>query len=92
MKKLSPTRRFKMITGQDVIKTSKQFEKSQKDEESNDTTDLMDFLQYGLYLAFSGKDLKEAKKEFEEFKNTREFDTDDETLKSLMEKLKATFG
>lgn len=92
MKKLSPARRFKLITGQDVIKTSKQLEKSQKDEESNYTTDLMDFLQYGLYLAFSGKDPKEAKVEFQEFEETHEFDTEDQTLKSLMEKLKATFG
>ena len=52
----------------------------------------MDFLQYGLYLAFSGKDPKEAKVEFQEFEETHEFDTEDQTLKSLMEKLKATFG
>lgn len=44
------------------------------------------------YLAFSGKDPKEAKVEFQEFEETHEFDTEDQTLKSLMEKLKATFG
>ena len=45
MKKLSTARKFKMVTGQDVMRASKQLEKKQKDEEANDLTDLIEFIQ-----------------------------------------------
>ena len=81
-----------MITGQDAMRVSKQLDKKQKDEEANDVTDLVEFIQYGLYLAYHESDMSKAKSEFEEFERTREFDTADETIKSLMEKFKADFG
>lgn len=92
MKKLSTARKFKMITSQDVMRASKQLEKKQKDEESNDLTDLIEFIQLGLYLAFYENDLVKAKADFKEFEKTGEFDTADETIKTLMEKFKAEFA
>ncbi|WP_332407578.1 hypothetical protein [Pseudolactococcus laudensis] len=92
MKKLSTARKFKMITGKDVMRASKQLEKKQKDEESNDLTDLIEFIQLGLYLSFYETDLVKAKADFKEFLETGEFDTADETIKTLMEKFKAEFA
>lgn len=92
MKKLSTARKFKMITGQDVMRASKQLEKKQKDEEANDLTDLIEYIQVGLYLAFHESDLVKAKEDFKEFQETGEFDTADETIKTLMEKFKAEFA
>ena len=89
MKKLSTARKFKMVTGQDVMRASKQLEKKQKDEEANDLTDLIEFIQLGLYLAFFENDLVKAKADFKEFQETGEFDSGDETIKTLMEKFKA---
>ena len=81
-----------MITGQDVMRASKQLEKKQKDEEANDLTDLIEFIQLGLYLAFFENDLQKAKADFKEFQETGEFDSGDETIKTLMEKFKAEFA
>lgn len=81
-----------MITGQDAMRVNKQLERKQKDEEANDITDLVEFIQYGLYLAYHESDITKAKSEFTEFERTGEFDTADETIKSLMEKFKADFG
>ena len=81
-----------MITGQDVMRVSKQLEKKQKDEEANDLTDLIEFIQVGLYLAFNESDLVKAKQDFKEFEQSGEFDTADETIKTLMEKFKAEFA
>lgn len=92
MKKLSTARKFKMITGQDVMRASKQLEKKQKDEEANDLTDLIEYIQFGLYLAFHESDLVKAKEDFKEFQETGEFDTADETIKTLMEKFKDEFA
>ena len=92
MKKLSTARKFKMITGQDVMRVSKQLEKKQKDEEANDLTDLIEFIQVGLYLAFFENDLQKAKADFKEFEQSGEFDTADETIKTLMEKFKEEFA
>lgn len=92
MKKLSTARKFKMITGQDVMRVSKQLEKKQKDEEANDLTDLIEFIQLGLYLAFYENDLQKAKQDFKEFLETGEFDTGEETIKTLMEKFKEEFA
>ena len=92
MKKLSTARKFKMVTGQDVMRASKQLEKKQKDEEANDLTDLIEFIQVGLYLAFYETDLQKAKADFKEFEKTGEFDTADETIKTLMEKFKEEFA
>mgnify|MGYP000202049468 FL=1 len=92
MKKLSTARKFKMITSQDVMRASKQLEKKQKDEEANDLTDLIEFIQLGLYLAFYESDLVKAKADFKEFLETGEFDTGEETIKTLMEKFKAEFA
>ena len=92
MKKLSTARKFKMITGQDVMRVSKQLEKKQKDEQANDLTDLIEFIQLGLYLAFYQSDLQKAKADFQEFLETGEFDTGEETIKTLMEKFKAEFA
>ena len=92
MKKLSTARKFKMITGQDVMRASKQLEKKQKDEEANDLTDLIEFIQLGLYLAFYENDLQKAKQDFKEFLETGEFDTGEETIKTLMEKFKEEFA
>ena len=92
MKKLSTARKFKMITSQDVMRASKQLEKKQKDEEANDLTDLIEYIQVGLYLAFYETDLQKAKADFKEFEKTGEFDTADETIKTLMEKFKEEFA
>ncbi len=92
MTQLSPARKFKLITGKDIFKASKELEKVMQDEESNDTTEAVEFVQYGLYLAFYNPYLTKAKKEFSEFLETGELDTGSETVKSLMEKFKATFG
>lgn len=92
MKKLSTARKFKMVTGQDVMRASKQLEKKQKDEEANDLTDLIEYIQFGLYLAFYESDLVKAKADFKEFQETGEFDTGEETIKTLMEKFKAEFA
>lgn len=92
MKKLSTARKFKMITSQDVMRASKQLEKKQKDEQANDLTDLIEFIQLGLYLAFYQSDLQKAKADFQEFLETGEFDTGEETIKTLMEKFKAEFA
>lgn len=92
MKKLSTARKFKMTTGQDVMRASKQLEKKQKDEESNDLTDLIEYIQFGLYLAFYENDLVKAKADFKEFQETGEFDSGDETIKTLMEKFKEEFA
>lgn len=46
----------------------------------------------GLYLAFYETDLVKAKADFKEFEKTGEFDTADETIKTLMEKFKAEFA
>lgn len=92
MKKLSTARKFKMVTGQDVMRVSKQLEKKQKDEQANDLTDLIEFIQLGLYLAFNESDLVKAKADFKEFLETGEFDSGDETIKTLMEKFKAEFA
>lgn len=92
MKKLSTARKFKMITGQDVMRASKQLEKKQKDEQANDLTDLIEYIQFGLYLAFFENDLQKAKADFKEFEQSGEFDTADETIKTLMEKFKAEFA
>ena len=81
-----------MVTGQDVMRASKQLEKKQKDEEANDLTDLIEYIQVGLYLAFYETDLQKAKADFKEFEKTGEFDTADETIKTLMEKFKAEFA
>ncbi|WP_346349557.1 hypothetical protein [Lactococcus formosensis] len=89
---LSPTRKFKLITGKDIFKASKELEKTMKDEESNDATEMVEFVQYGLYLAFYNPDMTKAKEEFNKFIETGELDTGSETVKSLMEKFKATFG
>ena len=92
MKKLSTARKFKMTTGQDVMRVSKQLEKKQKDEEANDLTDLIEYIQVGLYLAFYETDLQKAKQDFKEFEQSGEFDTGEETIKTLMEKFKAEFA
>ena len=92
MKKLSTARKFKMVTGQDVMRASKQLERKQKDEEANDLTDLIEFIQVGLYLAFYESDLQKAKADFQEFEQSGEFDTGEETIKTLMEKFKAEFA
>ena len=92
MKKLSTARKFKMTTGQDVMRASKQLERKQKDEEANDLTDLIEYIQFGLYLAFYESDLTKAKADFKEFEKTGEFDTGEETIKTLMEKFKAEFA
>jgi len=92
MKQLSTARKFKMITNKDIFKASKELEKTMKDDESNDTTENVEFVQYGLYLAFFNPDLTKAKQEFSDFMKTGEFDTGEETIKSLMDKFKATFG
>ena len=92
MKKLSTARKFKMITGQDVMRVSTQLEKKQKDEEANDLTDLIEYIQVGLYLAFYETDLQKAKQDFKEFEQSGEFDTGEETIKTLMEKFKAEFA
>ena len=92
MKKLSTARKFKMITSQDVMRVSKQLEKKQKDEEANDLTDLIEFIQLGLYLSFYETDLVKAKADFKEFLETGEFDTTEETIKTLMEKFKQEFA
>ena len=92
MKKLSTARKFKMTTGQDVMRVSKQLEKKQKDEEANDLTDLIEYIQVGLYLAFYESDLQKAKADFQEFEQSGEFDTGEETIKTLMEKFKAEFA
>ena len=92
MKKLSVARKFKMITSQDVMRASKQLEKKQKDEQANDLTDLIEYIQFGLYLAFYENDLVKAKADFKEFEKTGEFDSGDETIKTLMEKFKAEFA
>lgn len=81
-----------MITGQDVMRASKQLERKQKDEEANDLTDLIEYIQFGLYLAFYENDLVKAKEDFIEFQETGEFDTGEETIKTLMEKFKQEFA
>ena len=81
-----------MTTGQDVMRVSKQLEKKQKDEEANDLTDLIEYIQVGLYLAFYETDLQKAKQDFKEFEQSGEFDTGEETIKTLMEKFKAEFA
>ena len=90
MKQLSTARKFKLITEVDIFKKSKELETAAKDE-SNDITETIEFVQYGLYLAFYEKDLKKAQEYFDEFLTSGEFDTEDETVKSLMEKFKASF-
>ncbi len=92
MKKLSVARKFKMITGQDVMRVSKLLEKKEKDENCNDISDTIEFIEFGLYLAFYENDLAKAKQEFAMFEENGEYDTGDETIKSLMEKFKASFG
>ena len=74
------------------MRVSKQLEKKQKDEEANDLTDLIEFIQLGLYLSFYETDLVKAKADFKEFEKTGEFDTADETIKTLMEKFKEEFA
>ena len=81
-----------MITGQDVMRASKQIERKQKDEDANDLTDLIEYIQVGLYLAFYQSDLQKAKADFKEFVETGEFDTGEETIKTLMEKFKEEFA
>lgn len=81
-----------MITSQDVMRASKQLEKKQKDDQANDLTDLIEFIQLGLYLAFYQSDLQKAKADFKEFQETGEFDSGDETIKTLMEKFKEEFA
>lgn len=92
MKKLSVARKFKMITSQDIMRVSKLLEKKEKDENCNDTSDTIEFIEYGLYLAFNESDLAKAKSEFALFEENGEYDTAQETIKSLMEKFKASFG
>lgn len=92
MKKLSTARKFKTITGQDVMRVSKLLEKKEKDENCNDISDTIEFIEFGLYLAFYETDLAKAKQEFAMFEENGEYDTGDETIKSLMEKFKASFG
>lgn len=92
MKKLSVARKFKMITSQDIMRVSKLLEKKQKDEECNDVSDTIEFIEFGLYLAFYENDLDKAKIEFAMFEKTGEYDTENETIKSLMERFKASFG
>ena len=92
MKKLSTARKLKMITGQEVMRASKQLERKQKDEEANDLTDLIEYIQVGLYLAFYQSDLQKAKAGFKEFLEAGEFDTGEETIKTLMEKFKEEFA
>ena len=90
MKQLSTARKFKLITKVDIFKKSKELETATKDE-SNDITEAIEFVQYGLYLAFYEKDLKKAKEYFDGFLTTGEFDTEDETVKRLKKKFKASF-
>ena len=53
---------------------------------------MIEFIQLGLYLAFNESDLTKAKADFKEFLETGEFDTGEETIKTLMEKFKAEFA
>lgn len=92
MKKLSVARKFKMITSQDIMRVSKLLEKKEKDENCNDVSDTIEFIEYGLYLAFYENDITKAKSEFALFEENGEYDTQDETIKSLMERFKASFG
>lgn len=92
MKKLSVARKFKMITSQDIMRVSKLLEKKEKDENCNDVSDTIEFIEYGLYLAFYESDLFKAKSEFALFEENGEYDTGEETIKSLMERFKASFG
>ena len=70
----------------------KLLEKKEKDENCNDVSDTIEFIEYGLYLAFYEADLAKAKSEFALFEENGEYDTGEETIKSLMEKFKASFG
>lgn len=92
MKKLSVARKFKMITSQDIMRVSKLLEKKEKDENCNDVSDTIEFIEYGLYLAFYEADLAKAKSEFALFEENGEYDTGEETIKSLMERFKSSFG
>ncbi|WP_195916684.1 hypothetical protein [Lactococcus petauri] len=83
MKQLSTARKFKMITGSDLYATQKKFEQLSKQDDA-EMTEPMEFLQYGLYLALYELDLTKAKREFSTFKETGEFDTNDQTLTSLV--------
>ena len=92
MKKLSVARKFKMITGKDIMRVSKQLEKKEQDETCNDVSDTIEYIEFGLYLAFNEADLSKAKAEFAMFEENGEYDTGEETIKSLMERFKASFG
>lgn len=84
-KQYSTAKKFKLITGVDLMKKNKELEKESKSDGDN-MTDLMEFIQYGLHLAFYQPDLTKAKREFAEFKDTGMIESDIESLEKLSKK------
>lgn len=90
MKQLSTARKFKLITGQDLIQTMKKLE-ADTNGDGSDVTDTIEFMQYGLHLAFYEDDLTKAKRSFTEFKETGQMDADTEAFQKLVERWSAEF-
>lgn len=85
MKQLSTARKFKLITGRDIMRSMKDLDKESKDQGDN-MTEVMEFVQYGLHLAFYEVDLSKAKREFSEFTESGMLDSTIEPLTKLTEK------
>lgn len=84
-KQYSTAKKFKLITGVDLMKKNKELDKEAKSDGDN-MTDLMEFLQYGLHLAFYQPDLTTAKRDFADFLETGMIESGIETLEKLSEK------
>ena len=83
-KQLSTARKFKMITGKDLVQQQKAMDTELK-KEDGEITDVMEFVQYGLYLALFQDNIVKAKSDFADFRTSFEFDTDGKGLKELVE-------
>lgn len=81
----STARKFKLITGRDLMAQMKRIEKETKDE-GNNMTEEMEFAQYGLHLAYYEVDLSKAKRDFSDFLETGMMEQGIEPLEKLSTK------
>ncbi|PCR98860.1 hypothetical protein [Lactococcus fujiensis] len=90
MKQLSISRKFKLITGSDIMKMMNDY-KTDSENGMEKSTELMENVQFGLYLAFQ-TDPATGKQEYSEYLKTGEFDTDGNTFTSLVDRWKVVSG
>ena len=88
---LSTLRKYKLITGEDLMKSTNNLKKIVSDDNLESYTDTAEPIFYGLSLAYNMVDLNEAKRRYNESKTTHDLGEYVFTTERLSDLIKKAF-